>query len=573
MPHFDRQWSPQRPPPGHYVKAPAAGSGSHGHREFHFAAKEQRKASTMDGDKRRLFLERMRASPFHNAAAAGGGSIDARSRSNESSYRVRQGDSFYVKQADLMRYEGGGGSGFRSLSTESHNRRNAHNLLLSSHHHHQQPQSAVVGLFCDEEDESPLQMSSVDATGGPQCVKQQRRLQAFRQQQHQQHLHHQHHPDVIDTVVDGSNCEEIMGAAGQFSLSTPDFGASRHQPQQPQQPQNPQQVDPKQQQQKLQPSSQKAPAAAAANSSSSYSSLRSKLRSVQERYKKSSVTNKFKAKFGGGGGGPGKPDSKLSDPANVALEVSKFRSHSHGALHSLNEFERESAGIDDDDDDEGASVDDDDLMTVVEKDDWKKKGSEVTTVTIEAQPAQMAASAKSTSSGASSQTGSSPCTPRIRLTSSGGGSSGGEASTSSAGASSTMIKKKKGKGAFASLMGSGKSKSTEAVSTAAAAAAAGGSSEFDHDSGILNEAGSDSLSSGSDSGFYHTGGRRERTANAADVSVKSSSVGQSSPRYSTCSSRCSSSEFETSPPGKVSQGTETDVSTLKAARWVFDAIS
>ena len=96
------------------------------------------------------------------------------------------------------------------------------------------------------------------------------------------------------------------------------------------------------------------------------------------------------------------------------------------------------------------------------------------------------------------------------------------------------------------------------------------------DSGILNENASDSLSSGSDSGFYHTGGlgssggsRDHNDASAANSSssVKSSSVaGQSSPRYSTCSSRCSSSEFDPAPPVKMSKGTVTEASTLKRSR-------
>jgi hypothetical protein len=117
----------------------------------------------MDGDKRRMFLERMRASPFNNVAmdATSGGGGGGRSRSNESSYRVRPSDSFYVKDnAGVgMRFDGGGGggSGFRSLSTESSNRRNV--MMTSS----PQPQSAVVGLFCDEEDESPLQVGHTNS--------------------------------------------------------------------------------------------------------------------------------------------------------------------------------------------------------------------------------------------------------------------------------------------------------------------------------------------------------------------------------------------------------------------------
>ena len=96
------------------------------------------------------------------------------------------------------------------------------------------------------------------------------------------------------------------------------------------------------------------------------------------------------------------------------------------------------------------------------------------------------------------------------------------------------------------------------------------------DSGILNENASDSLSSGSDSGFYHagsgSGGSRDHNDGAtatSSSSIKSSSVaGQSSPRYSTCSSRCSSSEFDPSPAAKMSKGTVTEASTLKRTRYV-----
>ena len=92
----------------------------------------------------------------------------------------------------------------------------------------------------------------------------------------------------------------------------------------------------------------------------------------------------------------------------------------------------------------------------------------------------------------------------------------------------------------------------------------------------MNENASDSLSSGSDSGFYHTGsghsgGSRDHNdggATASASSVKSSSVaGQSSPRYSTCSSRCSSSEFDSTaaPTAKTSKGTVTEAAAAQSA--------
>ena len=93
----------------------------------------------------------------------------------------------------------------------------------------------------------------------------------------------------------------------------------------------------------------------------------------------------------------------------------------------------------------------------------------------------------------------------------------------------------------------------------------------------MNENASDSLSSGSDSGFYHTGsghsgGSRDHNdggATASASSVKSSSVaGQSSPRYSTCSSRCSSSEFDSTatPTTKMSKATVTEAAAQSALK-------
>ena len=379
----------------------------------------------MDGDKRRLFLDRMRNNGhFHNltstseAAAAAAAAAAARSRSNESSYRVRPSESFYMREAL---------SGFRSLSTDSRAARG--NMLgLSSS---QQPQSAVIGLFCDEEDEPPLQMSSVDGGGGGgRCMR--RRVVTTGS-------------DVIDTVDDYSP----TSCSGQFSLSTPDFGASRPHPQQGQGDQ--QQGHPPQQLQQQQQSSQKG----MNGGSGSYSSLRSKIKSVQERYKKSSVTNRFRAKFGAARQGEVSPTRNPAPnvavgPAasSASLEVSKFRSHSHGALHSLNEFQQQREKV--------SSNNDEDVMA---SQDWGGQKNETVTTRATVEPLPKSSSLASSASSASSS-GSNPSTPRLRGGATATTSTPIASSSSSSLSTTAAVLKKKNKGM--SMMG--KSKSTEAVS-------------------------------------------------------------------------------------------------------------
>ena len=446
-----RQWSPQRhpqpPPPPHYLKASGARAAAAAAAAEMHHMREQRKASTMDGDKRRLFLDRMRNNGhFHNLtstseAAAAAAAAAARSRSNESSYRVRPSESFYMREAM---------SGFRSLSTDSRAAARGNVLGLSSS---QQPQSAVIGLFCDEEDEPPLQMSSVDGGGGGggggRCMR--RRVIPTGS-------------DVIDTVDDCSptamaapGCDAFAtSCSGQFSLSTPDFGVSRQHPQHGQGDQQqghpPQQLQLLQQQQQ---SSQKG----INGGSSSYSSLRNKIKSVQERYKKSSVTNRFRAKFGAKQGdiSPTRnpaPNIVLVGPAassssSVSLEVSKFRSHSHGALHSLNEFQQKIPS-------NNEAVDGDLLVPQ----DWSGKKNETvtttttTTTTATVEPLPKSSLASSASSASSS--GSNPSTPRLTTSTPKASSSSSSSSSSTA----AVVLKKKNKGM--SMMG--KSKSTEAVS-------------------------------------------------------------------------------------------------------------
>ena len=433
-----RQWSPQRhpaAPPPHYLKASGARAAAAAAAEMQHL-REQRKASTMDGDKRRLFLDRMRNNGhFHNltsSSEAAAATAAARSRSNESSYRVRPSESFYMREAI---------SGFRSLSTDSRAGAVAARGSMSGMSSSQQPQSAVIGLFCDEEDEPPLLMSSVDGGSGGgsgRCMR--RRVMPTG-------------GDVIDTVEDCSpmavaqpGCDAFApSCSGQFSLSTPDFGAPRQHPHQGQG--DPQQGNPPQQSQQHPQSSQKG----VSGGSSSYSSLRSKIKSVQERYKKSSVSNRFRAKFGAKQGevSPTRnPAPNLvvggtassSQVSAASLEVSKFRSHSHGALHSLNEFQHNLSL-------NNEAVDE----NIPSPRDWSNaKNETVTTATVEPLP-----KSSMTSSGSSaSSSGSNPSTPRLST------STPKASSSSSSSSAAAAVLKKKNKGM--SMMG--KSKSTEAVS-------------------------------------------------------------------------------------------------------------
>ena len=67
-------------------------------------------------------------------------------------------------------------------------------------------------------------------------------------------------------------------------------------------------------------------------STNSYSSLKSRIKAVHEKYRKSSVTKQIKNKFSSSL----KTKNKI-DESNMSTSA-KFRSHSHGALPSLDEF-------------------------------------------------------------------------------------------------------------------------------------------------------------------------------------------------------------------------------------------
>ena len=294
----------------------------------------------------------------------------------------------------------------------------------------------------------------------------------------------------------------------QFSLSTPDFGGGKHDPPDQHHSQEPSSSHRHSQDTEKQRSSGIKTAASGnattnAGSIGSYSTLRNKFKSVQERCR-SSVTNRLKAKITGKGANN---SSATAVDANNMTSSNRFRSHSYGALHSLNEFEErqmEETDQGNHEDEETDTFDEQDSVASRNKTTttWLKSSSNqvTTSATIEAPP-------KSVSS--NSSTSSSP-----RLTSD-----------------------------ILPLHG------TNPVN-----------GHHDQDSGILNEAGSDSLSSGSDSGFYHTVGSGSGSAGGENAPSKaasaSSSAGQSSPRYSVCSSRCSSSDSDGTVKVK-SQGTET----------------
>ena len=81
------------------------------------------------------------------------------------------------------------------------------------------------------------------------------------------------------------------------------------------------------------------------NNGHSYSSLKSRIKAVQEKYRKSSVTKQIKNKFISKkkdqiGNNPGVGDVGVvgNNSNNNSAMMSKFRSHSHGALPSLDEF-------------------------------------------------------------------------------------------------------------------------------------------------------------------------------------------------------------------------------------------
>ncbi|XP_059082309.1 uncharacterized protein LOC131879868 isoform X2 [Tigriopus californicus] len=477
-----RQWSPQRG----YFKSP----------RFIQADPKDRKASTMDSDKKRLFLERMRANPFHNIVPPPSGYPNQQCISPNSLNRrrlphvgsdfggddhprskIRNSESFYRKEGQhhahppppppptvqcQTHFDLYSGNGFRSLSNDSRQRNH---------------------LFGDgmDDDHPPLQMFSIDGVS-TQVIK--RRSKSN---------HNEGSRDFIDT------CDEDLypqgesvttGVESPFSLSTPDFGAKLESSGKLAVPKI--KADPSQNPTTKQSSAALSKTKLGGQPHSSYSSLRNKIKSVQERYKKSSVTDRIRAKFGTTKGS--NSPLNISGPIHLSepMATSKFRSHSHGALNNLENFDlkiqeaaREiqnaekhwSAELDS----EAHTISSSSEENVNSKCDEAR--SDVTEVTIESPP----------------KTESGPSTPRMTAT------------------------------------------QRKALRQ----------NDFDQDSGIINEVASDSLSSGSDSGFYHTNNHE----------CDKSAAGSSSPRYSVCSSRCSE---RSSKSGRLSLEKDFDHSSVNS---------
>lgn len=79
------------------------------------------------------------------------------------------------------------------------------------------------------------------------------------------------------------------------------------------------------------------------SSLSSFSTLKSKIKAaVQDKYRKSSMTKQIRSKF--------HPPSPSSNGMKNNESMSKLRSHSHGALPSLDEFKSSANNLDDEDD-------------------------------------------------------------------------------------------------------------------------------------------------------------------------------------------------------------------------------
>lgn len=473
-----RQWSPQRG----YFKSP----------RFIQADLKDRKASTMDSDKKRMFLERMRANPFHNIVPPPNGHPSKQCVSPNSLNRrrlphvgsefggddlprskVRNSESFYRKEGShhahppptvqcQTHFDLYSNNGFRSLSNDSRQRNH---------------------LFGDglDDDHPPLQMFSIDGVS-TQVIK--RRSKSN---------HHEASGDFIDTLDEDvySRRETVTtGVESPFSLSTPDFGVKMESNGKPAAPKT--KADPSQNHTPKQSSAALSKTKLGGQPHSSYSSLRNKIKSVQERYKKSSMTDRIRAKFGTAKGS--NSPLNISGPIHLSepMASSKFRSHSHGALNNLENFDlkiQEAAREIQNAEKHWSAELDSEAHTLASSSEENVNNkcdearSDVTEVTIESPP----------------KSESGPSTPRMTIT---------------------------------------QRKDLRQI-------------DFDQDSGIINELASDSLSSGSDSGFYHTNHHE----------CDKSAAGSNSPRYSVCSSRCSE---RSSKSGRLSLEKDFDHSSVNS---------
>ena len=448
--------------------------------------------------------------------------MDPRSHSSDSS-------RFYVPSSTVG---SNGSAGYRSLSSD------ARRLLAAA-----AAQEVSVdldspsSLFCDGSDDDNLQVSSIDtlAPRSPDIAA----AAAARNRSISRGQLQQTPSASRDTSVDFLDRADPFSSLSQFSLSTPDFargspperhgrggraegGGGRAQ----------REASPsKAALHPVQSGSSTASGGTGSGGANSYSSLRSKIRSVQERYKKSAVSQKLKTKFVSSNGDGNKFVSHIEAAPVVAAGseedsstgMSKFRSVSHGALNHMEKFEarQKQEELEQEEEEEelsssaAAMAAEEKARKLLQQQQQQKKqplqrlSTMTTKAQVEAVPANDSAKKERTESGSSSSSsdGGDPPTPRLA------------ASASPSSTASSVIKKAKKNG---------------------------NNSSSDRDSGILHE---DSLSSGgSDSGFYHRGGEGGKPADRECCG--DSGRANSSPRYSVCSSRASGRSGEGAKPGK-----------------------
>ena len=212
------------------------------------------------------------------------------------------------------------------------------------------------------------------------------------------------------------------------------------------------------------------------NSSSSYMSLRTKLKAVQEKYRKSSMSDKIKSKFAKPGRGTAGKMSVV-DPPGTLDGMSKFLSYSHGALADLDDYPHHHHMTSHHNHSQQQKRRNEPMTAKDQQNTFLSKENDVTTVALVEPPPHSVSSQSSSKSSNFSH----PSTPRTRP-------------------------------------------------------------DFDEmDSGILNEieevGSAESLSSGSDSGFYPTGNEDRRNTVRRNNTNKTTVTkpSETSPRCSRCS--------------------------------------
>ena len=242
-------------------------------------------------------------------------------------------------------------------------------------------------------------------------------------------------------------------------------------------------------------SSQSNASASQSVNSSSYLSLRTKLKAVQEKYRKSSMSDKIKSKFTKPGRTTSGKISGNDSPGNLE-GMSKFLSYSHGALADLEDYPHRQQ--------QQQQLQQQSMSQQTKrrndptKEQQQQQPSDVTTVVALIEPPPHSVSSQSSKSSNFSQ----PSTPRTRP-------------------------------------------------------------DFDEiDSGILNEieevGSAESLSSGSDSGFYPTGNEERRNTVRRNKKLTSQAP-EVSPRCSRCSIHSDGSSYDDSKECDAHQNLEGDL--------------